>query len=111
MNIQHFEKGLHYNDKELLIMAKKIGKLATYCSRVKDEASVIKVEAIRSDTKKNRDQVLVAVTVELPHKVLRSESLKNKVIEALDRAIEKMKPQLDKYKEMHSGNTSLFYQR
>lgn len=106
MNIQHFEKGLHYNDKELLIMARKVGKLATYCSRVKDEASLIRVEAVRSDTKKNRDQVTVAITVELPHKVLRSESLKNHVIEALDRALEKMKPQLDKYKELHSGKAA-----
>lgn len=103
MNIQHFEKGLHYNDKELVLMAKKIGKLATYCSRVKDEGSSIRVEAVRSDTKKNRDQVTVAVTVELPHKTLRAESLKNKVIEALDRAIEKLEPQLKKYKETHGG--------
>ncbi len=103
MNIQHFEKGLHYNDKELVLMAKKIGKLATYCSRVKDESSMIRVEALRSDTKKDRDQVTVAITVELPNKTLRAESLKNKVIEALDRAIEKLEPQLKKYKETHGG--------
>jgi ribosome-associated translation inhibitor RaiA len=41
--------------------------------------------------------------VELPHKELRSESRKANVVEAFDRAAEKLEPQLIRYKEMHSG--------
>jgi hypothetical protein len=56
MNIQHFEKGLHYSDTEFLAIARKLGKLATYCKRVKDESSAIRIESERRDTKKDRDQ-------------------------------------------------------
>ncbi len=103
MNIQHFEKGLHYDDKELLMLARKIGKLATYCKRVKAEDSYIRVEAERRDTKKDRDMVKVMVTVELPHKQLRAESRRNKVIEAVDRCVEKLEPQIKRYKDMHTS--------
>lgn len=101
MNIQHFEKGLHYSDQEFLAIARKLGKLATYCKRAKDESSVIRIESERRDTKKDNDQVQVAITVELPNKTLRAESLKRQVLEAVDRCVEKLEPQLIKYKEMH----------
>ncbi|MDD4628464.1 MAG: HPF/RaiA family ribosome-associated protein [Candidatus Peribacteraceae bacterium] len=100
MNIQHFEKGFHYNDRELIIVARKLGKLATYCRQVKDAASFIRVDAERQASKKERDQLLVAVTVNLPGKRLFSDSRRNDVIEALDRCIEKLEPQVKRYKEM-----------
>ena len=103
MNIQHFEKGLSYSDRELVILAKKVGKLATYCKKLKDEDSTIRVDAERRPTKKNRDQVKVMVTVELPGKVLRAESRRNHVIEAVDRAMEKLEPQMKRYKEAMTG--------
>lgn len=103
MNIHHFEKGLSYNDRELLLFARKIGKLATYCKKVKDEASVIRVEAERRDTKKERDMVKLMIQVDLPGKVLRAESRRADVIEALDRCIEKLEPQIIRYKEKRGG--------
>ncbi len=99
MNVQHFEKGLHYNDRELLIFAKKIGKLATYCQRVKDASSLIRVEAERRPTKKDNDQVKMMITVDLPKKQLRAESRRKNPIDALDRCIEKLEPQIKRYKE------------
>ncbi len=103
MNVQHFEKGLHYNDKDLMILARKIGKLATYCKRLKNEDSMIRVEAEKRDTKKDRDQVKVMITVELPGADLRAESRRPRPLDALDRAIEKLEPQLKRYKELHTG--------
>jgi ribosome-associated translation inhibitor RaiA len=70
---------------------------------VKDESSVIRVEAESRETKKERDQVKVMVTVNLPHDQLRAESRRPKALDALDRCIEKLKPQVDKYKELHSS--------
>lgn len=102
MHIEHFEKGVRYTDKELLILARKLGKLATYCRRLKDEASVIRVEAERRETKKESDEVKVMINVQLPGKLFRSESRKKSVTEAVDRAIEKLEPQLLKYKELHT---------
>ena len=63
MHVEHFEKGVRYNDQELILLAKKIGKLATYCRFLKDEGSSIRVEASKRDTKKDRDQVKVMVTI------------------------------------------------
>jgi ribosomal subunit interface protein len=110
MNVQHFEKGLHYNDRDLILLARKIGKLATYCKRLKDEASAIRVEAERRPTKKDRDQVKVMITVDLPRKQLRAESRRRSPIDAVDRCIEKLEPQIKRYKEMQTGRgkTSAF---
>jgi ribosome-associated translation inhibitor RaiA len=43
--------------------------------------------------------VKVMITVQLPGKVLRAESRRQQVIDAMDRAAEKIEPQLKKYKE------------
>lgn len=107
MNIQHFEKNFAFTGKELPTVARKIGKIATYCKRVKDAASAIRVEVERQVTKKERDQIMVMITVELPEKVLRAESRKQDVIDALDRCIEKLEPQLKRYKEMKIGKTKM----
>lgn len=103
MNILHFEKDFKYTENELLLIARKIGKLATYCKRIKDEASTIRVEAERRPTEKKRDRMKVMITVELPKKTLRAESRRPDVIEAVDRCIEKLEPQVKRYKEMGMG--------
>jgi ribosome-associated translation inhibitor RaiA len=103
MNVQHFEKGIVYTDKQLMLIARKIGKLATYCRRLKDEASLIRIEAERKDTKKSRDQINVIVNVSLPHKMLSAECFKADPIEALDRCVEKLEPQIQRYKDLHMG--------
>jgi len=102
MHIEHFEKGVQYNEGELLLLAKKIGKLATYCQRLKDEGSWIRVESEQRDTKKARDQVKVTITVHLPKKMLRVESRKFMPLDAVDSCVEKLEEQIKQYKEMHS---------
>ncbi len=101
MNVQHFEKGVLYTDKQLVLIARKIGKLATYCRKLKDEASSIRIEARRNDTKKDRDRVRVIVNVTLPRKVLHAECLKDDPVEALDRCTEKLEHQIERYKAQH----------
>ncbi len=103
MNVQHFEKGVQYTDRDLLLVARKVGKLATYCKRLKDESSAIRIETERRATKKDRDSVKVMITVDLPQKQLRAESRRDDAIEALDRCIEKLEPQLKRYKDMHTS--------
>jgi ribosomal subunit interface protein len=103
MNIQHFEKGFRYTDRDLLWMARKVGKIATYCKKVKDESSGIRVEAERRTTQKQKDMIKMMITVDLPDKTLRAESRKSSMQEAMDRCIEKLVPQLKKYKELHTS--------
>ncbi len=105
MNIQHFEKGFHYTPRELVIVARKLGKIATYCKRVKDASSSIRVDAERRGTKKQNDQIKVMITVELPKKVLRAESRRLDVVEAIDRCIEKLEPQVKRYKEINTARS------
>jgi ribosomal subunit interface protein len=102
MNVQHFEKGFVYGAEELPLLARKIGKLATYCDRLKDEASAIRVETEARNTAKSRDSVKVMVTVSLPRAVLRAESRRARAAEALDRCMEKLEPQIKRYKEMNT---------
>jgi ribosomal subunit interface protein len=103
MHVEHFERGVRYSSDDLILLAKKIGRLATYCRFLKDESSRIRVEADRRDTKKTRDQVKVMITVSLPKKILRAESRKFTALEALDSCIEKLEEQIKQYKEKHSG--------
>ena|SRR3989338_3775657 len=103
MHIEHFEKDLRYSDRELLVFARKIGKLATYCKYIKNDDSCIRVEAEKRDTKKNEDSIKVMITVELPKTILRAESRRKTVIDALDRCIEKIEPQVKRYKEKSGG--------
>jgi ribosomal subunit interface protein len=100
MNIQHFEKNFQYTAEEMLYVARKIGKLATYCKRLKDDASFITIEAERRPTEKKRDEMKVDIIIQLPGKVLKADSLKANVTEAIDRCIEKLEPQVKKYKEL-----------
>lgn len=99
MNIQHFEKDVQYTDRDFLLFARKIGRLATYCKRLQDASSVIRVEAERRPTQKKRDEIKVMITIELPGKSLRAESRRDSLADAIDRSIEKLEPQIKKYKE------------
>ena len=103
MNISHYEKGFALNDRDLLAIAKRIGKLATYCKRLKDEDSGIRVDTELRPTKKSRDQFKMSVTIELPNKTLRAESRKETILDCIERCIEKLEPQVKKYKELHGG--------
>ena len=102
MHVEHFEKGLRYTDREYLILARKIGKLATYCRMLKNDDSCIRVEAMRRATKKEADSVKVLMSVYLPKQTLHAESRQRNAMEAMDRCIEKLEPQIKRYKERHA---------
>ncbi|MDA1208833.1 MAG: HPF/RaiA family ribosome-associated protein [bacterium] len=102
MKILHYEKNFHYTDRELLLVVRKIGTLATYCKRLKDDGSSIRIDVENRATKKERDQLKMMVTIEIPGKTLRAESRKSTITEAIERCCEKLEPQLKKYKDMHS---------
>lgn len=99
MKIIHYEKNFHYTDAEMLYTAKRIGKLATYCKRLKDESSSITIEVEVQDTIKAKDALVVVVIIELPGAVLKADSRKATLLEAMDRAVEKLEVQVRKYKE------------
>jgi len=101
LRVTHYEKGYIYTASELLMMAKKIGRLSRYCKRIMDESSLIKVETISRATKKRRDSVKVMVTITLPHKTLRAESRRKTALGAIDRCCEKLESQIEKYKDAH----------
>ena len=101
LKVTHYEKGYTYTASALIILAKKIGRLSRYCKKVMDESSVIKVETISRDTKKQRDSVKVVISIILPKKMLRAESRRSDALDAIDRCMEKLESQIKKYKEKH----------
>lgn len=100
MHVEHFEKDVRYTNREFLILARKIGKLATYCERLKNDDSRLRVEAMRRATKKKEDAVKVLISIYLPKKTLHAESRHPTALEAIDRCIEKLEPQIKRYKEL-----------
>jgi ribosomal subunit interface protein len=102
LKVTHYEKGYTYTASELLILAKKIGRLSRYCRRMCDEGSSIKVETISRDTKKQNDAVKVMITIHLPKRMLRAESRRPQALDAIDRCCEKLESQIKKYKAMHT---------
>ena len=104
MNTKITTKGMHLTNEELIKVAKKVGKLSKYCKRVKDDSSIIDVNAEKRGTKKEQDNIKVTISVTLPKTdVLIADSRKDNAIEATDRAIAKLVTQVKKYKEKHSG--------
>ena len=83
------------------MLAKKVGRLSRYCGKMMDESSIMKVETVSRDTKKQRDSVKVMISITLPKKTMRAESRKVKALDAIDRCCEKLEAQLKKYKEKH----------
>ncbi|MEK7137739.1 MAG: HPF/RaiA family ribosome-associated protein [Patescibacteria group bacterium] len=103
MRTAHYEKGYIYTARELLLLAKKVGRMARYCERIKDESSLITVETFSRDTKKKRDSVKVVVMLTLPKSSLRAESRRPEALDALDRCCEKLEHQIERYKEKHGS--------
>ena len=103
MRIAHYEKGYFYTTRELLLLAKKVGRLARYCQKIKDEASLITVETVSRDTKKRQDSVKVMIMVTLPRKTLRAESRRPQALDAIDRCIEKLESPIEKYKAQNGA--------
>jgi ribosomal subunit interface protein len=103
MRLTHYEKGYTYTTRELLLLARKIGRLARYCRRMTDESSLLTVETISRDTKKQRDSVKVMITIRLPRKTLRSTSRRPQALEAIDRCCDKLESQIERYKEVHGS--------
>lgn len=101
MRIAHYEKGYVYTTEELLLLAKKVGRIARYCQRLQDESSLITVETVARDTKKQRDRVKVMIMLTLPRTILRAESRRPHALDAIDRCIEKLESQVEKYKAQH----------
>ena len=102
MRLTHYEKGYFYTAKELMMLAKKVGRLTRYCNNIKDESSVVHVETVSRNTKKEKDSVKVMITVTFPRKTLRAESRKKDALSAIDRCCEKLESQIEKYKAQHA---------
>lgn len=101
LHVTHYEKGYVYTASQLLMLAKKVGRLSRYCRTIMDESSMINIETVSQDTKKHRDSVMVMITIRLPHQMLRAESRKGAALYGIDRCVEKLESQIERYKQKH----------
>ncbi len=102
MNIQHHEVGFKLTDEERMHMAEKLGHLAHYCKYMMDESTKIFVSSELRDTEKAKDRMKVSITIEFHDHTERADSRREMLLASFDRCIEKLEPQVKRYKDKHS---------
>jgi ribosomal subunit interface protein len=93
------------NDEKLrTYVTKKIGRLDRYISRHSRESAHVEVH-LKLNNSKDKNRFICEVSIHLPHQnIVVTEKALN-IYAAIDIAEAKIKQQLQKYKELHSGKT------
>jgi len=104
--IQRFEiAGVHTNvdDKLKQYVTKKIGKLDKYLPRTLRDAAHAEVKLKENKAKSNKVLYACEVTLHLPGETLQVQESTLNSYAAVDIVEEKLKHQLQKYKDQHTG--------
>lgn len=99
MQIQILENKFKLTDDQRDYTKKKIGSLKKYADRISDEATLIKVEFTAKHMKSSGDLIVCQVTMSVPRATIRAEIEASKVEEAVDLVEDKLRKQIEKYKE------------
>jgi len=101
MQINFIQKHIHLSEEQKNYIQEKLEHLKRF-RRVEDESTLIRVDVENFDNKASGQDIALTVNMVLPHHTVRAEVEANTVEEAIDLAHDKLKVQLEKYKEMHS---------
>ena len=77
----------------------KFEKLTQFASRISDESSEIRAEMEHEEARKPEDQYVCRLTLFVPHDTMRAESRSDSLENAVDDVIEKIKGQIEQYKD------------
>jgi len=99
MEIKIHTQGLDLSEAQNEVIEKKITHLAELGGRLKDEATEVRVEFAYQEVKAKEDAYLCQVTFYPPHATIRAEARGEKVEDALDEVIDKIRPQIERYKD------------
>jgi ribosomal subunit interface protein len=98
MQIKIHSKQLALSDEQNELIKAKVSHLADLAERIKDESSEIRVDLSHEQSRAMEDAYECHLTLFVPHSTLRSESRAESLENVVDQVIEKMKPQVEKYK-------------
>jgi putative sigma-54 modulation protein len=96
---------LNLSDEQKGSVELKVTKLVHLADRLDDESTEFKVELKHEKTRQSNDAYVSQITIFAPHTVIRSESRKDTLDNAVDDSIEKLKRQIERYKsKMHRSD-------
>lgn len=98
MQIKIYTKNLELDARQKTMMEGKISNITHLAHRIQDESSVIQVDLAYEEVKAAEDAYVCALSLFIPHATLRAETRGESLENALDAAVEKLKPQIEKYK-------------
>lgn len=105
MRIEIFRKNVELTQKEESFVREKIEHLGKYSLKLEDESILVKVEIFRNKVKSTDDKIVVEITIDVPHSIIRAEEAGAILEEALNKACDRLKRQIEKYKNSHDYRT------
>jgi putative sigma-54 modulation protein len=107
MQISIINKHIKLNEDQMDYIRKKIEHLKHLEHRVDDESTQVRVDVELNRIKTSNKNITLQVTMFVPHAVVRAEIFGVTVEEAIDLAVEKLKRQLERYKnKLHRRDQS-----
>jgi ribosomal subunit interface protein len=100
MKINFYQKGLSLSDRQREYIEKKIQALSKF-KMMKDESVLVKVEVELIDAREDERKINLKVNINFLGELIRAEERGLTVEEAIDLVEDKLKTQLEKYKEKH----------
>lgn len=99
MQITIHDQGLPISDEQQEYIYKKISNLGRYGERVDDESTMVRVDIILNKVKTSNKHITFHITMVVPQGTIRAEVDASTVQEGVDLAVDKLKKQIERYKE------------
>jgi len=107
MNIQIHHNNIEVSEGQEAYITGKIENIKKYERRIADEATVVRVDIEKNKVKTSKEHITLHITLVVPHSVIRAEVNAVTVEEATDKAIDKLKRQIERYKtKKHRRNNN-----
>ena len=106
MNIQISSEHIELLDHHKDYILNKLDVLSKYSEilKMKEEAINIKVMVESRSIKDSTQHIIIKVNMSVPHALIRGEASGQVIEEVVDLVVEKLKRQIDRYKEKHMHN-------
>lgn len=94
-------KNISLSDEQKELIQKKMEKLNSFARKMNDESAKIRVEIEYDDIKEKHQKIFCSVTIFVPQNTMRAETHAETVQSAIDICEEKLKVQIEKYKDKY----------
>lgn len=99
MEIKIHTRNVHLGEGREKAIREKFEKLSKLAHRISDASSEIRVDIEHEEARKNDDAYVCTLTLFVPQDTLRSESRSGSLETAIDQVIEKIRGQIEHYKD------------